>query len=158
MKMKSDLKIFLTAVLLLVLGSQSGYGYYQEVGAQADEVFQAALQVLGEDKIDRVDREKLEIESKWFEDITTRRHKSLIIRTKQKFLRRTRYRISLKAWPRYTEITIRADLQFKTDDDAKMAPWRSLKPQRQDVEQEGALFHKIIEKLAANRLQQPSAV
>lgn len=146
-----NFRIVMMCGLILTAVLPAAEAYYQEVGVQAPELFQAAIEVLGEDNILKADPEALEIQTDWFEDKTTRKNRTLIVKTNKEFLRRTKYKITMKSWPRYTEVTIRATLQFKTADGAKMAPWRSLKPQRQDIEQEGTLFHKILDRVTYKR-------
>jgi len=146
-------KILFLFLGLSTLGQGRALAYHQEVGAPFEEVYQATLKALGKNQIRKESIESLEIESNWFEDVTTRRNRTLIVKTKKKYKRRTKYKITFKAWPRYTEIDIQAQLQYKTYSDSKMAPWRSLKPQRQDIEQEAALFQKILSALTASRVQ-----
>ena len=127
------------------------YSYQDEVDAPASEVFEAVKEILTEDYMEKVDTEKGIIWSDWVEDRMVRKNDMVIVKTKKEFIRRTKYKIVLKGWPTYTEVSIIAKFQFKPMDSKLSTPWRSLKPQRSDREQEALLFRRILTQIENNR-------
>ncbi len=144
-------KIFLFFVFLGLFAIPSVHAYQDEVDAPAHEVFEAVKEILTEEYLDKADAEKGIILSEWVEDRMVRKNDMIIVKTKKEFIRRTKYKILLKRWPTYTEITIIATFQFKPMDAKMSTPWRSLKPQRADREQEALLFRRILTQIEDKR-------
>lgn len=127
------------------------FAYHEEVGAEAQEVFAAAREVLRSYGLSREDSQNLFLESNWVMGRSERSRSLILFKIRKDYLRQTRFRIQLKRWPRFTEIEIRADYRFKRPDGAASAPWRKMKPKFQDYSQERDLFRKILAQVEFNR-------
>lgn len=125
--------------------------YHEEVGADVQEVYAAALDVLKDYGIDKQDKEKFTIETDWVEARSERSKSLVLFKIQKSYVRRTRFKLTFKRWPRYTEIDIRAEYKFKPFDASDTAPWRKMKPKFQDYNQERELFRKILAQIEFNR-------
>lgn len=143
-------RVFVSGVLsfaCLCLGPGMLSAYHEEVGADVQEVYAAALEVLKGYGIAEQDDSKLFIETDWVEARSERVKSLVFFKVRKSYLRRTKFKVSLKRWPRYTEIDIRADYKFKPSDSSAAAPWRKLKPRFEDYGQERELFRKILSQI-----------
>jgi len=128
-----------------------GLKSYEEVGAKAPEVFDAAVSIL-EPKGFRVrDDKNYVLETDWIEDSVMREKSQYFFKTKIRYLRQYRYRLTLKPWPRYTEITVQTYLRYKHASASPQTVWRSLKSDRQDYELGRDLFRSILAEMERRR-------
>ncbi len=133
--------------MLLCSGPKVLSAYHEEIGADVQEVYAAALEVLKGYGIAEQDDSKLFIETDWVEARSERVKSLVFFKVRKSYLRRTKFKVSFKRWPRYTEIDIRADYKFKPSDSSASAPWRKLKPRFEDYGQERELFRKILSQI-----------
>ncbi len=131
--------------------SKTGFAYHEEIGAGSEEVFKAALQALEPYGIRKQNAEKLTIETNWVEGSSDRTTSLYFTKIEKTLLRRTKFKVSFKSWPRYTEVDIRAEYQFKPLSSSERAPWRKMKPAFDDYSQERELFRKILSQIEYNR-------
>lgn len=144
-------KSALMFMVLMMTSTSLVYAYKDEVGAPIKEVYQAVLQIFGEEFLDEADPEKGVIYSDWVEDRVLRKNKIVFFKTKKEYIRRAKYKVTLKEWPTYTEVGVLAKFQFKPGDAKLSTPWRTLSPQRADREQEALLFRRILTQIERNR-------
>lgn len=150
---------FFSKLLLLALFNLASHcmssnlllAYHEEVGADVKEVYAAALEVLKGYGISEQDETKLLIETDWIEARSERVKSLIFFKVKKSYLRRTKFKVTFKRWPRYTEIDIRAEYKFKPHDASASAPWRKMKPRFEDYGQERELFRKILSQIEFSR-------
>lgn len=128
--------------------------FYEEVGAQSQEVYEAAMYILEPHGLKVQDGKKLILETKWIEDRVVREKNFYVSKGPGNYIRQYRMRVSLKAWPRYTEIRIDTHLRYKPVDATIATPWRTLKPERQDYELKRDVFQKILAQMEIRRKAQ----
>ena len=144
--------IVMGSVILIQTGApQKAWAYHEEIGAGSKEVFIAALQALKPYGINQQDEEKLYIETDWVLGSSERTTSLYFTKIQKTLQRRTKFKVSFKAWPRYTEVDIRAEDQFKRASSSEKAPWRKMKPAFDDYSQERELFRKILSQIEFNR-------
>lgn len=152
--------IFLGALCLMqtsCLHRSSGSGdlqFYEEVGAQSQEVYDAAMYVLEPFGFKVRDEKKFILETKWIEDRVVREKNLYLTKNPKNLIRQYRIRISLKPWPRYTEVRIDTKLRFKPVDATIATPWRTLKADRQDYELKRDIFQKVLAQMELRRKSQ----
>ena len=139
--------IFLMAALLLKPPLVSAY--MDDVkGVTAEEAWQATLKVLGTKGVQKADKNKKFIQSRWVEDEVVRRNSLFKDVTSQDYLRRSRMKISFNELPDRVEIKITGSFEEKPKQSPPQAPWRKLKTRVEDYELEHALFMRILTQLA----------
>ena len=150
-------KIFLFLLMGLFLTlPQVRADYADEIGARPDEVYAAARQVLLKYGIRRENAEQGALESDWIKTSVRRKDALLGSVFQKEYSRRSRVRIEIQGEAALTRVRLSSKHQYKPSDAGRMTtPWRSMKPQADDLKFEKDLFLQIIRHLEQIRVSAP---
>lgn len=143
---------FWVSVLILSLGySVPLHAYVDHIAAPWEEVWKAGEEALKPYGIQKSNRQKGVMESKWIQGQVRREKRLLNLSLKKDYWRRYRLKISLKKMAYSTQVQITGTYQFRAVDAPWHAVWQKLKLKGEDREREHDFFFKILAKLEQNK-------
>ncbi|MDP3919530.1 MAG: hypothetical protein Q8R76_01805 [Candidatus Omnitrophota bacterium] len=147
--------VTLGLTIFMILVSTAGEAAIDDdIGAPAQEVYEAALFVLNDVGVSTQDENDFYIESDWSIDtIEEVRKLPFNFALDKKLDRRARYHIRLVRWPTYTEVHIETKFQDRRHGAGRMVRWKTRKATFNDHQLEKNLFEDILLRLEANRIR-----
>ncbi len=150
------MKYFVFFLLFWIVAAGSLKAYTDEIGVLPEEVWKAAKEMAGPGGIDREDREKWELVTKWKEDRVRRRRGLLKNYIHQTYDRRYKLKIHLEDKKLSTVVTITGTFEEKGFGAHRGTPWRSTDPEIEDLEVERRFFYKLLDQIKAQKQQSSS--
>lgn len=146
--------LFLLLLLTLAIPF-SAFAYTDQITVKADEAWAAVLRVFENQKLRKMDPQKMFLQTKWVEDEVVRRGPGILKNyTSQTYDRR--YRLSIQVVQREydTEIQIKGSFQQRTMSPNNVVSWKRVKPKTEDFDIERATFMRILSRIELTRNSQ----